>query len=68
MARRNASAKRPAKTVERRGRNVKGEFSAGLVRVRKAFFERKPIESGKMTPLQKRMQSGGPPIEPIKLK
>jgi len=62
--------KKPAKSVERKekGGNVKGEFSAGLERVRKAFFGRKPVESEKMTPLQRRMQSGGPPIEPIKLK
>jgi hypothetical protein len=70
MARRNASAKKPTKTVQRRekGASVKGRFSASLESVRSAFFERKPIEREKMTPLQKRMQSGGPPTEPIKLK
>ena len=70
MVRRNVSAKKPTKSTVRKERSasVEGQFSAGLESVRKAFFERKPIEREKMTPLQKRMQSGGPPIEPIKLK
>ena len=70
MARRNASVKKPTKSVERKakGPSVKGRFSTELESIRKTFFGRKPIESEKMTPLQKRMQSGGPPIEPMKLK
>jgi hypothetical protein len=70
MARRSANLKKPAKSgaSKRPGSEIKGQFSPGLERVRKAFFARKPVRPEQMTPLQKRMQSGGPPIEPAKLK
>ena len=70
MARRHTNIGKPAKSTAAREkrRGMKRQVSRGLGSVRKAFFEREPVEPEEMTPLQKRMQSGGPPIEPMKLK
>jgi hypothetical protein len=69
MAHRSARLNKSVGSSATKKRRTKlARVSDDLKDVREAFFRQEVIKPEQMTPLQKRMQSGGPPTEPVKLK